>query len=76
MTLDEIVAKKLRQLPQGEREKLLALIDAWIEQHHTTDTKGIQQAMAAVQSTWATLALDQNTMRWIAEDKELEYEHG
>jgi hypothetical protein len=32
--------------------------------------------MAAVQSTWATVALDQKTLRWVAEDKELEYELG
>ena len=53
-----------------------ALIDEWIEQHHTTDTRDVQQAMAAVQSTWATVTLDQRTLRWVAEDKELEYELG
>jgi hypothetical protein len=52
------------------------LIDAWIEQHSTTDTSDIQQALAAVQSTWATVTLDQKTLRWVAVDKELEYELG
>jgi hypothetical protein len=74
MTLEEMVAKKLRQLPENERQKLLVLIDAWIEQHPTTDTGDIQQAMAAVQSTWAAVTLDEKTLRWVAEDKELEYE--
>jgi hypothetical protein len=32
--------------------------------------------MAAVQSTWATVTLDQKTLRWVAEDKELEYDLG
>ena len=76
MTLEEILATKLRQLPEDERQKILALFDTWIEQHRTSDANDIQQAIAAVQSTWATLALDQDTMRWIAEDKELEYELG
>jgi hypothetical protein len=76
MTLEEIVATKLQQLPENEQQKLLVLIDAWIEQHRTTDTRDIQQAMAAVQSTWATVTLDQTTLRWVAEDKELEYELG
>jgi hypothetical protein len=76
MTLEEIVATKLRKLPEEDQQRLLALIDAWIEQHRKPDAKDIQQAMAAVQSTWSTLTLDQNTMRWVAEDKELEYELG
>jgi hypothetical protein len=52
------------------------LIDAWIEQHRAADTRDIQRAMAAVQSTWATVTLEQQTLRWVAEDKELEYELG
>ena len=71
MTLEEVVVAKLQQLPENERQQLLALIDAWIEQHRTTDPRDIQRAMAAVQSTWATVTLDQKTLRWVAEDKEL-----
>ena len=76
MTLEEVVVAKLQQLPENERQKLLVLIDAWIEQHHTADTSDVQRAMAAVQSTWATVTLDQQTLRWVAEDKELEHELG
>ena len=76
MTLEEAVVAKLQQLPENEREKLLFLIDEWITQHRTADTRDVQQAMTAVQSTWATITLDQKTLRWVAEDKELEYELG
>jgi hypothetical protein len=76
MTLEETVVAKLQQLPDNARQQLLGLIDAWIEQHRKTDTSDIQQALAAVQSTWATVTLDQKTLRWVAEDKELEYELG
>lgn len=76
MTLEEAVIAKLQQLPENERQKLLVLIDEWIAQHRTADTRDVQRAMAAVQSTWATVTLDQKTLRWIAEDKELEYELG
>ena len=34
------------------------------------------QALATVQSTWATVSLDPQTLRWVAEDKELEYDLG
>ena len=76
MTLEEVVVAKLQQLPENARQKLLVLIDTWIEQHRTADTSDLQQAMAAVQSTWATVTLDQKTLRWVAEDKELEYDLG
>jgi hypothetical protein len=76
MTLEEAVVAKLQQLPDNERQMLLVLIDAWIEQRRTAGTSDIQRAMAAVQSTWATITLDQQTLRWVAEDKELEYEFG
>jgi hypothetical protein len=76
MTLEEAVVAKLQQLPESERQQLLLLIAAWIEQHRTTDLSDIQRALVAVQSTWATVALDQKTLRWVAEDKELEYELG
>jgi hypothetical protein len=76
MTFEEIVVTKLQQLPEHERQQLLVFIDAWIEQHRTTGPSDIQQAIAAVQSTWATVTLDQQTLRWVAEDKELEYDLG
>ena len=76
MTLEEAVVAKLQQLPENERKKLLFLIDAWIEQHSAADTSDVQRAIAAVQSSWATVTLDQKTLRWVAEDKELEYELG
>ena len=76
MTLEEVVIAKLQQLPDNARQQLLVLIDTWIEQHRTADTSDIQQAIAAVQSTWATITLDQKTLHWVAEDKELEYDLG
>ena len=51
MTLEEVGVAKLQQLPENARQKLLVLIDAWIEQHHMTDMTDVQQAMTAVQST-------------------------
>jgi len=76
MTLEETVVAKLQQVPEGERERLLHLIDEWIEQHVAANMKDAQQAVAAVQSTWATVTLDRQTLHWVAEDKELEYDLG
>jgi hypothetical protein len=76
MTLDEVVVAKLQQLPENARQQLLTLIDTWIEQHRAADINDIQRALAAVQSTWATVTLEPHTLRWVAEDKELEYDLG
>ena len=76
MTLEEVVVAKLQQLPENARQQLLVLIDTWIEEHRSPATSDIHQAMAAVQSTWATVTLDQKMLRWVAEDKELEYDLG
>jgi hypothetical protein len=76
MALEEVGVAQLQQLPEHARRKLLVLIDTRIAQHRTAATSEIPQAMAAVQSTWATGTLDQQTLRWVAEDKELEYDLG
>jgi len=76
MTLEETVVAKLHQLPEHERKRLLVLINEWLERHIVEGGKDVQRAVAAVQSTWATVMLDQETLRWVAEDKELEYDVG
>ena len=76
MTLKQVVIAKLQQLPESERLRLLVLIDEWIKQHTAADIKNVQQALLAVQSSWATLSLDQKTLRWAAQDRDLEYDLG
>ena len=44
--------------------------------HRRADTEETRSAVAVVQLTWATLTLAQATLRWFAEDKELEYNLG
>lgn len=74
MTLEEAIVAKLQRIPEDTREKVLLLLDEWIEQHRLADTEEARRAVAIVQNTWATLTLDQETLRWVAEDKELEYD--
>jgi hypothetical protein len=76
MTLQEAVVAKRQRLPEGKREEVLLLLDEWIEQHRRADTEETRSAVAVVQHTWATLTLNQETLRWVAEDKELEYDLG
>jgi len=34
----------------------------------------IKRAISAVESTWGSIRLDKKTLRYIAEDKEIEYD--
>jgi hypothetical protein len=76
MTLEEAIVAKLQRVPEGKREKVLLLLDEWIKQQSLEETGEVRRAIAIVQSTWATLTLDQETLQWVAEDKELEYDLG
>ncbi|MGD0946114.1 MAG: hypothetical protein ABSA52_01685 [Candidatus Binatia bacterium] len=76
MRIEEAVLTRLRTLGDSERERLLRQIDEWIAQNAAAQSADVNGAMAAVRTTWASVALDRATLRWIAEDTELEYEHG
>lgn len=76
MTLEEAIVAKLQHIPEGKREKVLLLLDEWIKQQSSVDTEEARRALAVVQDSWATLKLDQETLHWVAEDKELEYDFG
>ena len=75
-TIEETLLAKLRRLSEEERERLLRQIDRWIEENVAPQSADTQQAVAAVESTWGSLSLDPATLRWVAEEKELEYDLG
>ena len=76
MSIEKELLAKLRRLPKGERERLLQWIDEWIAENAMPQPEDVRQAVAAVESTWASLALDPATLRWVAEEKGLEYDLG
>ena len=76
MSTEEVVFAKLQRLPEPERDRLLRMFDAWIEQNVPSPTLDVQQAVAAAEATWATVSLKEATRRWVTEDKEVDYEVG
>lgn len=76
MSIEKELLGKLRRLPKRERERLLQWIDEWIAENAMPQPEDVRQAVAAVESTWASLALDPATLRWVAEEKGLEYDLG
>ena len=76
MTLEETIVAKLHRLPEHERRRLLVLINEWVERRIVEGTEDAQRAVAAVESTWATVMLNSEMLLWVAEDKDLEYDIG
>jgi len=76
MITEETLLAKLRDLPKREREQLLRRIDEWSTQNAPPQPADVRRAIAAVQDTWASLPLTRKMLRWVAEDKELEYDLG
>lgn len=76
MNTEEVLLAKLRHLSAHDRKRLLHQIDEWIAQNAPPQFADVQQAVTAVQSTWASVSLDQKTLHWVAESKDLEYDFG
>lgn len=74
MISEETLIARLRGLPETERLQLLNKIELWFEQTVASKTSNIQRAVAAVERTWGTVRLAPDTVRWIAESKDLEYD--
>ena len=78
-TVHRELAKMLNDFPSLVKHiEEVASENIWQESSRCAKwRKGVEkddhQALEAVQSTWATIPLDRQTLRWVAEDKELEY---
>lgn len=73
MSLEETFAT-MQRLPSDERARLLAKIELWLEETRAVEKSNLQSALAVVKQTWASVPLTRDTMQWVAESKELEYD--
>ena len=79
MTPEEVLLAKLRRLPDRERERVLARIAQTLDDSRRAPRDAqhdAQHAAAAVDSTWDTVRLDPATLRWVTQDKAIEYDVG
>lgn len=73
MSIEETFAT-VRRLPTNERAQLLKKIEEWLEETVAAQTADVKRALSAIEGTWATIPLASETLRWVAESKELEYD--
>jgi hypothetical protein len=76
MSAEQKLLNQIQRLSEPEREQLLRQIEQWLAQNASPEPTNTQQAVMAVQNTWASVSLDDEKLQWIAEDKELEYDLG
>ena len=69
---EEAVLDKLKQLPENMKIELLDfLIQKSLKREGPQD---IKRAVSAVKDTWGSIRLSREALKFVAEDKEIEYE--
>ncbi len=74
-TYEGELLQKFRMLSEDKQIEVLDFISFILSKvSKYKEQQDISQAELVVEETWGNLALDKETLKYIAEDKELEYE--
>lgn len=72
---EQDVLNRFKMLPEDRMAELLDFLDFLIQRVKEEKGQGdIKKAVSAVENTWNSIKLDRNILKYIAEDKEIEYE--
>lgn len=73
--LDRDILEKIRKLPEVEKIGVLNYINFLTEKSIRAEKRGdVNKALEAVEDTWGSIRLRKEDLKYIAEDKNLEYE--
>jgi len=73
--LERDILEKIRKLPEVEKIGVLNYIDFLTEKSIRAEQRGdVNKALEAVEDTWGSIRLSKEDLKYIAEDKNLEYE--
>jgi hypothetical protein len=71
---EEFVIAQLKRLPEDQRRRLLGELTARLDQLLQEPRKSTPtMAHQVVEQTWGSLTVSADTLRWVAENKALEY---
>ena len=74
-TSEEDVLNKLKQLPENMKIEIMDFMDFLIQKSQKKEgPRDIKRAVSAVEDTWGSIRLNREALKFVAEDKELEYE--
>lgn len=67
--------QKIGKLPEIQKMEALSYIEFLSEKFKRLKRRrGVDRALRAVEDTWGTINLNRRNLKYIAEDKDLEYE--
>ena len=70
---EQAVIEKLKSLPESKKIEALDFLD-YLTQRFVSRKNKIDQAVLNVENSWSSVHIDKDILRFVAEDKELEYE--
>jgi len=64
----------LKVLPESKKIEALDFLEFLSQRSKRVKRRDVKRAVLAVEDTWGSIKLDKKTLRYIAEDKEIEYD--
>lgn len=72
---EEEVLERVKQLPENMKIEMLDFLDYLIQKSRKRERpQDVKRAISAVEDTWGSIRLSREVLKFVAEDKELEYE--
>lgn len=70
------IIEKLKMLPGNKRLEVIDFLDYLVQRFkEDSNNNDTERAVSAVEDTWKIIDIDRENLKYIAEDKELEYEN-
>jgi len=71
---EEEILDILKILPESKKIEALDFLEFLSQRFKRVKRQDVKRAVSAVENTWGSIKLDKKTLRYIAEDKEIEYD--
>jgi hypothetical protein len=71
---EEEILDMLRILPESKKIEALDFLEFLSQRFKRVKRQDVKRAVLAVEDTWGSIKLDKKILRYIAEDKEIEYD--
>lgn len=69
------IIKKLKMLPGSKRLEVIDFLDYLVQRFKEDSNNDTERSVSAVEDTWKIIDIDRENLKYIAEDKELEYDN-
>lgn len=71
---EEEILNILKILPENKKTEVMDFLEFLSQRFNKEKKQDIKRAISAVEKTWGSIQLDKKSLKYIAEDKEIEYD--